>query len=320
MRLKLNIDDDIDDDNDLGQSTSAPLSPVTTPSRFIQALVAVALAVLLTLASVQLLVPSLARWQSDQDIRTLDAQLAAIDASLQLLHVDTARATQRARRFLAQCHTAQAASTALSHLLARADAQAFNHHAHQRLESHTHVLKQAITFQRDTNATSEQLRALNFSLPLATHRTKRSVPVTTAQRRQLEEIQRRQRKLSSSIASLAVDSVVEASAVANAAEMEAHDRRVDAVLVESLRLLETEIEAHHHRQAAKRTGALVFYTLVTGVTGGYFWLAVVGRRRRRWRRLKAPTSWSWSTVQTFLLEIRDLLHSAIVRSCVAWWS
>ncbi|TYZ65050.1 hypothetical protein PybrP1_004502 [[Pythium] brassicae (nom. inval.)] len=317
MRLKLDLDDDDDEDDDRCQSTSVPL-PARTASRLVRALVAAALAVLLALVGAQQLLPSLACWQSDSHLQTLDAQFAAIDSSVQLLRADTGLVTQRAKRFFKQCHNAQVASTALSHLVARADGQAFAHHAQRRLESHALAMKQAIALQgvrtRDANATSERLRALRPSL-VRGGRKQQPPPITKAQMRQLQEIQRRQRELGESIASLAVESAIEASELWSAAEQAAHQQHVDAVLVESLRLLEKEIEAHNQRQASKRSAALFFYAFAACLAGGYLLLAVAARGQRKVTALESRSrsrSWSWSPIPTFMLEIRDLLRSAVV--------
>lgn len=281
-------------------------------TRRTRALVATALAALLAVAGAQLLGPALTDWQSDTATRARETQLAAVDRQLQLLHADTARVVQRARKFFALQHHTQLASSAFSHFVARAQERALTQHAKERLERHAFVMKQAIARQQtqngDINATVQKLRALNVSLlQPPPERRQQLMTVSKAQLLQLQEIQRRQRALDDSIVSLAADTALETSELA-LAEQTARQREVDARIAESLRRLEQQIEAHSKRQSSMSGGALFFYTIVTCLTGGYLWMTVTERRRRKPRE-----SWSWSPIPKFMVQIRDLLKSAVVR-------
>lgn len=249
----------------------------------------------------------------------LQAQLARLESSVQLLSVDTVKVVQQAKKFLKQHHRAQVSSSTRTQLVARVGDESYAAHARERFESHSFVMKEAIVYQSSQkiriNETRERLQALNISLPAKREQKKQSLPPTKAELLQLQRIQRQQQELSSKIVSLVVDSAKEAVVI-----QEEQRQRADAkFLLDSLRQLENEVEAHNTRQKSKNGGAFFLYAFVMCLTGGYLWTAAAERKRRSPVQSERP----WSPIPNFLIQIKDLFKSIVVRclscycSCVS---
>lgn len=285
-----------------------------------QTLLGATLAIVLIVSSVCLLGPPLAAWQSNDTALQAEVQFASIESSVQLLRVDTSRVVEQAKTFLKQHHRVQVASSARSRLVTRALEQRFADHARDRFTNHALALKDAIasqsTLSQRTNETREQLQALNLSLSTltASKKTPRALPITKAQVLQLRQIQHQHKQLNASIVALVIDTAKEAVERSIAAQ-DAQTQRADARrILASLRQLEAEIDAHSQRQASKDSGAVFFYAFVMCLTGGYLWTAAAERRRRPLQH--QASSRVWSPVPRFLLQIKHVLKSAVVRVCL----
>lgn len=240
----------------------------------------------------------------------LQVQLERLESSVQMLSVDTLQVVQQAKKFLKQHQKVQISSLARTQLVARVGDESYAAHARERFESHSYVMKEAIVFQSSQklrmNETRERLQALNISLPVPREQKKRKLlQPTKAQLLQLQQIRRQQEELDGRIVSLVVDTAKEA-----AVEHEEQRQRADSkFLLDSLRQLEEEVEARNKRQKAQNGGAFFFYAFVMCLTGGYLWTAAAERQRRALVQRERP----WSPIPTFMIQIKDLFKSIVVR-------